>query len=299
MKNVLKRRVRTDKEERRSFGIKLILPTVVALLSIFILPVLFVGYMGFHDWNMSVIRGPEFVGFANYLKAFQSKDFWHSLKATLIFTGVGVCIQVVLGVEIARFLNRRFYGKEFFRTILIFPLAATPVAIALVWRLMLNPTLGVLNYFVTCLGFHTIPWLSKDTLAMIALIIVDTWQWFPLVTFVSLSAMTTIDEQLIESAQIDGASSSVVFRKIIFPLIRPSVVVVAMLRLTDSLKHFDTIYVMTQGGPGNATQIMNIYIYENSFKYFKMGYASAVIIILFLLIFLANIFISRFRRVAE
>ena len=108
--------------------------------------------------------------------------------------------------------------------------------------------------------------------------------------------MATIDEQLFESAQIDGASSATIFYKITLPLVRPSIVVVTMLRLTDSLKHFDTIYVMTQGGPGNATQIMNLYIYENGFKYFKMGYASAVIIILFILILLSNLILAKFRR---
>ena len=292
----LTRRYTDRSEASMSFGIKMILPTTIALILIFLIPVIFVTYMSFQEWGMSLVKSPEFIGTENYLHALSQRDFWNSLRVTVIFTGIGVILQVFIGVSVARFANHDFFGKELFRTILILPLAATPVAIALVWRLMLSPTLGILNYFVTELGFDTIPWLSENKLAMVALLFVDTWQWFPLISFVTLSAMATIDEQLFESAQIDGASSATIFYKITLPLVRPSIVVVTMLRLTDSLKHFDTIYVMTQGGPGNATQIMNLYIYENGFKYFKMGYASAVIIILFILILLSNLILAKFRR---
>ena len=292
----LKRRYENTIGYHVSFGTRMILPTTIALVMIFLIPVIFVTYMSFQEWSMSLVKKPEFVGFENYMRALSSRDFWNSMRATALFTGIGVILQVFIGVSVARFVNRDFFCREIFRAILILPLAATPVAIALVWRLMLSPTLGILNYFVTELGLDTIPWLSERRLAMIALLFVDTWQWFPLISFVTLSAMSTIDEQLFESAQIDGASSSIIFYKITLPLIRPSIVVVTMLRLTDSLKHFDAIYVMTQGGPGNATQIMNLYIYENGFKYFKMGYASAVIIILFVLILFANVILARFRR---
>lgn len=278
------------------FGVKMILPTVMTLAAIFIIPVFFTLYLSVHSWSMSAVTPPAFIGLRNFTDAFSQRLFWQSLRATAIFTGCGVVIQMYVGIAIARFINRQYPGKEFFRSILILPLASTPVAISLVWRLMLNPTLGVLNYFVTSLGLQTIPWLSDVKLVMIALLVVDTWQWFPLIMFIALSAMSTIPDQLYESAAIDGATRSQVFYRITLPLIRPSLIVAMMLRLTDSLKHFDMIYVMTQGGPGNASQIINLYIYENSFRYFKMGYSSAVIVILFIIILLLNLLLSKFRR---
>lgn len=287
---------KTKKSMERKFAIKMILPSILVLALIFIGPVIFTIYLSFHTWSMSAVLKPSFIGFKNYVDTFKQPLFLNSLRVSFIFTFAGVALQTILGVGIAQFINRKYCGDKLFRSFLILPLASTPVAISLVWRLMLHPTLGVLNYFVGVLGISTISWLSDVNLVMIALLIVDTWQWFPLVMFIAISAMSTIPEQLYESASIDGTTRGQSFRLITLPLIRPAVVVAMMLRLTDSLKHFDMIYVMTQGGPGNASQIINLYIYENSFRYFRMGYSSAVIVILFIIILMLNLLMSKFRR---
>ena len=271
-------------------------PAILVLAMIFIGPFFYTIYLSFHDWSLSAVTEPAFTGLGNYIQAFKEPLFYNSLKVTAIFTLCGVLIQTFVGVSLAQFLNRHFKGKSLTRTVFILPLASTPVAMALVWRLMLHPTLGILNYFVTQLNFSTIPWLSDNVLVLVALLTVDTWQWFPLVMLIVISAMSTIPDHLYESAVIDGATRGQSFFYITLPLVRPAIVVAMMLRLTDSLKHFDMIYVMTQGGPGNASQIVNLYIYDNSFRYFRMGYASAVIVILFLIILILNFVLSRVRR---
>ncbi len=291
-------RQRSKKSDEKAFAIKMILPSTLALALIFIGPVIFTLYLSFHSWSMSAVAKPEFIGLKNYTNAFVQPLFINSLRVSFVFTFAGVALQTLLGVGIAQFINRKYRGDKLFRSFLILPLASTPVAISLVWRLMLHPTLGVLNYFVESLGLTTIAWLAEMNLVLIALLIVDTWQWFPLVMFITISAMSTIPEQLYESASIDGTTRTQAFRHITVPLIRPAVIVAMMLRLTDSLKHFDMIYVMTQGGPGNASQIVNLYIYENNFRYFRIGYSSAVIVILFIIILFLNLMLSRFRREA-
>lgn len=272
-------------------------PAVTALILIFVGPVLYTVYLSLHSWSFSGVSEPEFVGLHNFFQAFREPAFLNSLRVTAIFTLGGVSLQTIVGVSIAQFLNRQFVGKNLTRTIFILPLAGTPVAMALVWRLMLHPTLGVLNHFITRLKLTAVPWLSIDHLVLPALLVVDTWQWFPLVMLIAMSAMMTIPTQLYESAAIDGATRRQSFVHITLPLIRPAIIVAMMLRLTDSLKHFDMIYVMTQGGPGNSSQILNLYIYDNSFRYFRMGYSSAVIVLLFLVILFLNYILSRLRRI--
>ena len=178
-------------------------------------------------------------------------------------------------------------------------MAATPVAIALIWRLMLHPTLGILNYFIESLGLEAVTWLSSPNLVLPTLIAVDTWKWTPLIMLVAMAGMTAIPKTLYEAGKIDGASDFQLFAHITIPLIRPAVVVAAMIRFMDSLKEFDMIYTMTQGGPGVASQILNLYTFDNAFRYFRMGYASSIIVVMFLIIFFATLILVKIRRVGR
>ncbi len=282
----------------KRFGLIMVLPALLAIVLILVGPVLYTLFLSFHDWFASSISGPKWIGFNNFVKIFTEIRFYQSLKTTAIFTFLGIALQLVFGVCLAQFLNRPFKGKAIVRTLLILPIASTPVAISLVWRLMLDPTLGIINYFLALLSWTPPTWLSDPVLALPTLIAIDVWQWTPLVMLIAMAGMATIPDALYEAAKIDGASSWKIFTQITLPLIKPSIVVAAMLRVMDSLKQFDMIYVTTQGGPGTATQILNLYVFDNAFRYFRIGYASSLIVIMFLIILAVNLLLSKVRRSA-
>lgn len=280
----------------KKFGLIMVLPAFFILILIIVGPVLYTLFLSFHDWFASSVSAPKWIGLNNFVRVFTEIRFYQSLKKTLIFTFIGISLQIILGICLAQFLNRPFKGKGLVRTLLILPIASTPVAISLVWKLMLEPTLGIINYFLTFLGWTPPTWLSDPVWALPTLIVIDVWQWTPLVMLIVMAGMSTIPDTLYEAAKIDGASSKRIFTNITLPLIKPSIVVAAMLRVMDSLKQFDMVYVTTQGGPGTATQILNLYVFDNAFRYFRMGYASSLIIVMFMIILTVNVFLSRVRR---
>lgn len=280
----------------KHFGLIMILPALLTITLILVGPVLYTLFLSFHDWFASSVSGPKWVGLNNFVKIFTEIRFYQALKTTAIFTFFGIMLQIVFGLGLANFLNRPFKGKALVRTLLILPIASTPVAISLVWRLMLDPTLGIINFMLSFLGWSPPAWLSDSGLALPTLIMIDIWQWTPLVMLIAMAGMVTIPNALYEAAKIDGASSWKIFKHITLPLIKPAIIVAAMLRVMDSLKQFDMIYVTTQGGPGTATQVLNLYVFDNAFRYFRIGYASALIIIMFLIILTVNLLLSKARR---
>lgn len=280
----------------KQFGLIMVLPALLTITLILVGPVLYTLFLSFHEWFASSISAPKWIGLDNFVKIFTEIHFYQSLKTTVIFTFLGIALQLVFGIGLAQFLNRPFKGKSIVRTLLILPIASTPVAISLVWRLMLDPTLGIINFIIGLFGWNAPAWLSDPVLALPTLIAIDVWQWTPLVMLIVMAGMATIPESLYEAAKIDGASSWKTFAYITLPMIKPSIVVAAMLRIMDSLKQFDMIYVTTQGGPGTATQVLNLYVFDNAFRYFKIGYASSLIIIMFLIILTVNLLLSKVRR---
>jgi multiple sugar transport system permease protein len=283
-------------EKGRRFRLITSGPAFIVLLLIFIVPIFYTLVLSFSKWGISSASRPVFVGLGNYIKLFSDNLYVNSLVKTAYFSIFGTLFQVIIGVSVAQFLNREFKGKTLLRTILILPLASTPVAISMVWKLMLHPTLGIINHFGEQLGFGVIEWLTTEHLVLFVLVLIDTWKWFPLIMLITISAMSSVPRELYESAVIDGASRNKSFFHITLPLIRPSIVVAAMIRITDSLKQFDMIYTITEGGPGVATKIMNLYIYDVGFQYFKMGYASSIVVSLFLIILIVNTVLFKVRK---
>ncbi len=253
--------------------------------------------MSLHSWFASSLRGPEFVGLANFQRAVLADErfrnaFWLTLYFTLLATG----LQVALGVALALLLNRPFRGKGFFRSIVLLPMVATPVAIALVWMMMYNPTLGVMNYLVSLIGLGPYKWASDARLVIPSLAIVDTWEWTPLITLITLAGLATLPVEPYESALIDGATSGQMFWRITLPLLRPTIMVALLFRAIDCLKTFDIIYVMTAGGPGFASETLNVYTFQVGLFYFQVGYASSLLVILFALVMGVSLVLIKVRR---
>jgi len=208
-------------------------------------------------------------------------------------------LEVVLGLLIAVYLNKEFKGSNFVQTIYIFPFAATPVAIALIWRIMLNPQIGALNYFLSLIGLPPSLWISSAKTVIISLVLVDVWKWTPMITLIVLAGLKSLPKDPYEAAVIDGANTPQVFYHITLPLIQPVLVSALILRSLDNLKEFDIIYTITQGGPGIASETLYLYSYKTAFSFFKAGYGSTLIILVFLLVLIFNVVFNKIRYKPE
>jgi multiple sugar transport system permease protein len=272
-------------------------PAAVVIFVLMVFPVFYTVYMSLQSWFASSVTAPEFIGLANFKRAFtEDERFRNALWLTIYFTILATALQVVLGVALALLLNRSFRGKGFFRSVFLLPMVATPVAIALVWMMMFNPTLGVMNYLVGLIGLGPFKWVSDVRLVIPALAFVDTWEWTPLITLITLAGLVSLPLEPYESALIDGATPAQMFWRITLPLLRPTIMVALLFRAIDCLKTFDIIYVMTAGGPGFASETLNVYTFQVGLFYFHIGYASSLLVILFALVMGVSLLLIKVRR---
>jgi len=273
-------------------------PTIIALFVVVIFPIVYNIYMSFNKWKIG-LGSPEFIGLQNYIDAFSDPRFWNGLKVMLFFSGLSLSLEIVLGLLIAVYLNKEFKGSNFVQTIYIFPFAATPVAIALIWRIMLNPQIGALNYFLSLIGLPPSLWISSAKTVILSLVLVDVWKWTPMITLIVLAGLKSLPKDPYEAAVIDGASIPQFFYHITLPLIQPVLFSALVLRSLDNLKEFDIIYTITQGGPGIASETLYLYSYKTAFSFFNGGYGSTLIIIVFLLVLLFNLITNKIRYKSE
>jgi multiple sugar transport system permease protein len=196
----------------------------------------------------------------------------------------------------ALLFNREFWGRGLLRTLAILPMVATPTAIALVFVMMYHPTLGVANYLLSVAGLPPFPWTYSSHTALYALALVDVWQWTPLIMLIALAGLASLPREPYEAAHLDGASPLQAFWHITLPLLRPTLVVAILFRAIDALKTFDIIFVMTQGGPANASETINILLFNQAFSYFNMGYAASMAVALFALVMGASLILIKVRR---
>jgi multiple sugar transport system permease protein len=273
------------------------LPAAVVIFVLMVFPVFYTVYMSLHSWFASSLTVPEFIGLQNFKRAFtQDERFRNAIWLTIYFTILATALQLVLGIALALLLNRPFRGKGFFRSIFLMPMVATPVAIALVWMMMYNPTLGVMNYLVGLVGLGPYKWVSDVRFVIPALAAVDTWEWTPLITLITLAGLATLPLEPYESALIDGATPAQMFWRITLPLLRPTIIVALLFRSIDCLKTFDIIYVMTAGGPGFASETLNVYTFQVGLFYFHIGYACSLLVILFALVLGVSLILIKVRR---
>lgn len=275
-----------------------IAPAAIVVGAVIVFPWVFTLYMSVNAWKLGGTR--EFVGLANFARLFTDDRFAWSVARTLYFTLLAVVAPVALGIAAAVAFNRKFPLRGLFRTIFILPMMATPVAIALVWTMMFHPQLGVLNYLLTSVGLPPSQWVYHADSVIPTLVMVETWHWTPLVMLIVLGGLAALPADPFEAAKIDGASHWQVFRHVTWPLLLPYVAVAAIIRTIDALKAFDTIFVITQGGPGTASETINILLYLNAFAYYELGYASAMVLVFFVLIVVLSLVMLVWRqRLAE
>ncbi len=271
-----------------------ILPAGLVVAGVILFPWVFTLFMSMQDFHVGGTS--SFAGVDNYRRMFGDERFLWSVVRTVYFTALSVLAPLVLGVAAAVCFHREFVGRGIARTIFIMPMMATPVAVALVWTMMFHPQLGVLNYLLTSVGLPPSEWVYSPTTVIPTLAMVETWQWTPLVMLIVLGGLASLPSDPYEAAVLDGASSWQVFRHVTLPLVWPFIVVAAVIRGVDALKAFDTIFVISNGGPGTASETLNILLYLQAFSFYDIGYASAVVVVFFVLILLVTLLMLHFRQ---
>ncbi len=244
--------------------------------------------ISFFDWDM--LTPAKFVGLENYLNLLQSEPFYQVLKNTVFFVLGTVPARVVFGLFLALILVKKIPGRSFFRTAVFLPVAATTVAVAMIWRWIFNADFGLLNDFLYRIGITNLPqWLSDPHWSMVALIVFSVWKDIGFSTVLFMAGLQGIPDTLYEACEIDGASSWTKFWRITLPLLSPTTFFVVVINLIGSFQVFDQVYVLTGGGPANATTTMVYYIYHYAFQRFQMAYACSAAWILFAIIFILTI----------
>jgi multiple sugar transport system permease protein len=273
-----------------------VVPAALVVFVVIVFPWIFTLYMSVHEWR---VGSPTiWVGLDNYARLFTDSRFGWSIIRTLYFTVLAVVFPMVIGIAAAVCFSRDFRFRGVARTIFIMPMMATPVAVALVWTMMFHPQLGVLNYLLTSVGLPPGTWSYDANTVIPTLVLVETWQWTPLVMLIVLGGLASLPMDPYEAAKLDGASSWQMFRHISLPMVWPHIVVALVIRTIDALKAFDTIFVISNGGPGTASETLNILLYLEAFSYYDMGYASAIVVVFFVLILMISLVLFTLRRPA-
>lgn len=273
---------------------------VIILLVLTIYPLLFSLFLSFHKWSLTKPGPWRFVGLKNYLSIIQNPEFWRIILNTFIFTFSAVTLQFGAGLGLALLFSREIKGESVLRSLLVLPMMVPPILVGLLWLFMYKKDFGIINNMLKLLRIEPITWLSKPLTAMPAVIIADTWQWTPFMFLLLLAGLRSLPQEIYESSQIDGASFWQTFRYVTLPLLKPVISIAIIIRFMDAFRVFDKIFQLTGGGPGVSTETISLYIYRNGFRYFNMGYASALsYFALIIIIAFSMIYIRVLRRVGE
>jgi len=271
-----------------------IVPALVVVGAVIVFPWLFTLWMSAFEWKIG--GTPHFVGFDNYTGLFTNRRFLEAVVRTFYFTALAVIVPLILGTIAAMIFHREFKYRGILRGVFIMPMMATPVAVALVWTMMFHPQQGVLNYLLSLVGLPPSQWVYSPTLVIPSLVLVEVWHWTPLIMLIVLGGMAALPTEPYESARLDGASEWQLFRYITLPLVAPFLFVAGVIRTIDALKTFDTIYVITSGGPGTASETINLYLYLQAFAFYNIGNASAVVVVFFAIILALALLLLHVRQ---
>lgn len=275
------------------------LPAIAFVALLMVFPVLYTLALSFTNWNLTSGAPASFVGLRSYARVLTEPRFLDALGRTFLFTIFAVAVEGVLGVAAALILNRAFVGKSVAKLLLLLPLVATPVAVGIVFNLFYDPTIGFFNFVLTSLGLPPGLWVSHQKTVLASLVLVDVWQWTPMITLIVLAGLAGLPEDPVEAARIDGASEWQIIRLVTLPMVMPVILTALILRLIDALKTFDIIFAMTGGGPGYASETLNIMGFKYSFEYFRMGHSAVILVVLFVVVFGSSLAIMRLRAAAE
>jgi ABC-type sugar transport system permease subunit len=267
------------------FAFLLILPALLLVMGLYVYPICYSFLVSFFK---SDIRYPgiEFRGLGNYIDIFKRPDLLVSFWRTILFTIASIALEMVTGIAVAVAFNKKFLGRPIARSVILIPWAVPPVVNGIIWKWLVHPKIGVLNYALTSFGIieRYKPWLADPKWALSIIIVADAWKWTPLVVLLILAGLQSIPDELYEAARIDGAGSVTTFFRITLPVIQWPILVTLLLRTVEAIRVFDLIFIMTRGGPANVTKLTTYYVWEIAFKFHRLGFGSALAYLVTLLI---------------
>jgi multiple sugar transport system permease protein len=253
----------------------LVAPTILYLVVFSIFPLLYSLGISFFEWSQ-ITRSFTFVGLQNYQELVRDPVFLQSVGNTAILVGLGVALQVVVGTALALFFDLHLRGMGFVRGVLILPMLLTPIVVGLMWRALLNPEWGMVNWALGELGLPQPLWLADPSIAIFTLVLVDSWQWTPFIFVIVFARLQALPRDPFEASAVDGATYRQTLWHVTLPLLAPAIVFAAILRAIDAFRSFDIVFGLTYGGPGNFTSTMSFYTWETGFSFTRYGYSSAL-----------------------
>ena len=278
----------------KSLALVLITPTLAVLLALSIYPLIYSIKISFQ----SPSGAPTL---QNFTRLITDQFFFSALAHTFVYSAIALTVEFVMGLALAVLLNEQMRGRGAFRSLLLLPMMLPPVVVGVVWRLMLNSNFGAVNGTLKGLGVNTeaLTWTASPKLAMASVIIADVWQWTPFMFLILLAGLQAIPQEPYEAALVDGSSAWQTFRHVTLPLLKPAILIALLLRSMDLLRVFDHIFIITEGGPGFATETLSLYIYRTAFRFSNFGYAAAMSFVLLLITNLISVGYIRLLQTRE
>jgi multiple sugar transport system permease protein len=271
-------RLHNEHSHERILPYLLIAPTIAVLLALSIYPLIYSIKISFQSPSGAATL-------QNFTRLFSDQFFLSALAHTFVYAVIALTIEFLLGLGLALLLNSQIRGRSVWRALLLLPMMLPPVVVGVVWRLLLNSNFGAVNGTLKTFGVNTesLTWTASPKLAMASVIIADVWQWTPFVFLILLAGLQAIPQEPYEAALVDGSTAWQTFRHVTLPLLKPAILIVLLLRTMDLLRVFDHIFIITEGGPGFATETLSLYIYRTAFRFSNFGYAAAMSFVLLLI----------------
>jgi multiple sugar transport system permease protein len=264
-------------------------PAALVMVVACLYPVLSAFQLSGYDWSMGTPwSSARWVGWDNFVSAFGNPRVWSSLATTLVFAAVCVGAEMVLGIALALALEHPVRGMALFRTLFILPMMIAPIAVGLAWRYLFDAQFGLINAVLGLFGIAAKTWLADPTLAFIAIVIADIWQWTPFVFIMMIAALANIDGSVIEASRIDGARWWQMTFRVKLPMVMHVIAITLMMRLIDAFRVLEVVYVLTFGGPGDSTEILALHIYKTAFVGQQLGVAAAISVLLLVVVALLS-----------
>jgi multiple sugar transport system permease protein len=277
----------------------LVTPAILGIWVFILFPMLYAIYISFHDYILSQ-GGIKAATLENYSSIFGDQLLGSAIKNTMVLTVSVVLLELMIGLGLALLLNQKHIRlRGFYLFVLLIPMLMPPITVGLIWRLLLHPELGIINYSLGLLGLPQPAWLANQSLAMITIIIVDIWHETSFILLILLAGLTALPDELYEAAVMDGANSVQKFFHITLPLMKPTILVALIIRFIAAMKTYDLVYILTRGGPGTSTETISYYIYKVAFVFLDMGRSSAMAFILLIFIVIVTLVLMRAMRSSE
>ena len=263
-----------------------ILPAVLVIFGGLVYPIFDAFYLSFYDWKIGTpISSAPYTGLAHFKRMVFDEGVLESIWVTLRFGFWTVTIEMLLGVSLALLLEKPIRGASVFRTIFILPLMVSPVVVGLIWRYLFDARIGWINYYLGLVGIEPQVWLGDAELAFFAIVFTDIWQWTPFIFIIIIAGLQALPSEVLEASRIDGANWWQIIFFVKLPMLRSILVIALLMRLIDVFRALEVMYIMTGGGPGRATELLSLHIYNRAFDTQQLGYASAISVLLILLVF--------------